>query len=124
MTHNEVTPAEAATAADTLRAARALIDKPEKWTHGYGALNANGRLTGSLSPDAVCWDVEGAIMRSTPLDAPPPACDPHPAFRLLSEAVGHQFSALGWGEEPGRTHDEVLAAFDRAIQLAEARVEA
>ena len=41
------------------------------------------------------------------------------ARRLLEKAVGGVV-VWKWNDTPGRTQDEVLAAFDRAIALAEA----
>jgi hypothetical protein len=39
------------------------------------------------------------------------------AFRALGEATGTKdYGIPGWNDKPGRTKEEVLAAFDRAIQ--------
>jgi hypothetical protein len=41
-----------------------LLDKPEKWTQGAYAKDANGRIVSALSPEATCWDVSGAAYRA------------------------------------------------------------
>lgn len=45
---------------------------------------------------------------------------PHPAEKLFRNAIGvHNAPEIWrWNDAPGRTKDEVLAAFDRAIDLA------
>ena len=40
------------------------------------------------------------------------------AFQHLEKAVGIN-GIEHWNDMPGRTHAEVLAAFDRAIEIAE-----
>lgn len=45
-----------------------------------------------------------------------------PAYVLLAKATGSApYSVSGWNDATGRTVDEVYAAFDRAIALAEAQ---
>jgi hypothetical protein len=50
--------------------------------------------------------------------------DPSPyedtsSHAILERAIGERFIG-DWNDAPGRTHAEVLEAFDRAIALAEA----
>lgn len=40
-----------------------LLDKPEKWTQGTYARNENASTVGPLDPQAVCWCLEGAIIK-------------------------------------------------------------
>lgn len=93
-------------------------------------------------PKAVCWCASGAVccvagVDSTDAEAMP--SDGDHAIRLLASAVlpgwekalvpAHRSSKpvvvatntiAVWNDSPGRTHEDVLAAFDRAIALAEA----
>lgn len=92
-----------ATVADTLRAAKALIDTPEKWCVGTPKRNS-GRLCAG-------WALDRIVTLATPLDAP--------VFVTFRRAAGipHEVGIGDWQDE--RTHAEVMEAFDRAIALAE-----
>lgn len=102
-----------------LREARALIDKPEKWAQGAYGRDQYGRKIGGSTRRAVCFCAIGALNSSgggrAAKDAlaralPVGACVPYGR----SEA-----SVIEWNDAPGRTHAEVMDAFDRAIALAE-----
>ena len=98
---------------EILIAARKLIEPPDRWTRGSLARNAEGYWVGIHSPNAVCWCMEGAVLlssNSTNTD------DVLVALKLLEKASGVFPSA--YNDAPDRTHAEVLAAFDCAIQLA------
>lgn len=88
-------------AAAVLRAARKLIEKPERWAQGT-----------SFTGTARCaW---GAILATE-----------HDFVDVLS-AAGFMRRIVGpyiaeWNDIPQRTHAEVLAAFDKAIALAEGK---
>ena len=97
-------PTETNTVADVLRRARALIEKPEHWCKH--ALERNG---------AFC--VLGAALlaaHGNPLAAAPL---PSKMFSFIWDACGGPPAAFN--NAPERTHAEVLAAFDRAVALAE-----
>jgi len=40
-----------------------LLDSPEKWTTGELARDKDGNKCDPLSPEAVCWCIEGAYRR-------------------------------------------------------------
>jgi hypothetical protein len=82
--------------ADVLRRARALIDTPEKWCQGQCELG-----------EAKC--ALGAILGADPNYAA--------AALALNRVVAPNIPA--WNDAPERTHADVMAAFDRAITLAE-----
>lgn len=96
---------------ETLKAARALIDTPEKWWQKKGDEYRAGRHCAITALDEV-----GGVRATT-----------GPAIPALARAIG------GWTEEPvllvrtitsfndSHSHAEVLAAFDRAIEVEEAR---
>lgn len=48
---------------ETLKAIKAVIDTPAKWTKGQLAKDARGRRIATSSPDAVCFCIFGAIDR-------------------------------------------------------------
>lgn len=102
------------TTVEILRAARKLIERPDAWIQGKYARNQAGDPVNPNDPDACKFCGNGAIIRargSVILRSAGFA-----AF-ALDRAIGASF--IPWQDAPGRTHDEVLHAFDRAIALAE-----
>jgi hypothetical protein len=87
------------TSLDVLIEARRIISDPDRWCQRRYNLG-----------DAYC--AIGAIMK----------CDGRPeAYSLLREGIGDDAidqRITDWNDKPWRTHAEVLAAFDRAIELA------
>lgn len=87
--------------AATLRAARALIDTPEKWCQG--TYYSGGRYCAA-----------GAIRKVTGIGD-----EQFPILEVLNDALPHFTSILEFNDSPATTHADVLAAFDAAIRLAE-----
>jgi hypothetical protein len=118
------------TTAELLRAAKAVIDTPERWTHGRWVDSE----TNSCCSVGAIMAARGLQYYSSALEADPVALE---AATLLAQAAvddrdwdlavnwndiqGRTWDlAVNWNDIQGRTHDEVMAAFDRAIELAEA----
>ena len=103
-------------ATEILIAARELIADPAHWTQTFYARDADGIFTDVLDEAACKFCGYGAVLRATNshdwTDASVRA-----AF-LLERVVGPSFAS--WQDARKRTHSEVLAAFDRAIELARA----
>jgi hypothetical protein len=95
--------------ADKLREARALIERG--WTQGHFARDEDGYPEHEGSPDAVCWCAMGAMSAADPNDK-------YGLYGALSHAIGDEMVGM-WNDRIGRTKAEVLAAFDKAIALAE-----
>lgn len=85
----------------TLKAARKLIERPDSWCQGT-FLSNDGRRCAS-----------GALV-----DVGASLCDT--SYTALGFACGNSI-VCEWNDAPKRTHAEVLAAFDRAIELEEAK---
>jgi hypothetical protein len=103
-----VTPLEA------LKAARAKIEKPENWTKCTFARDRCGIPVSSISGYAVCWCSGGAVLSATksgPIQAAVIA------MNYLDYVTDGNF--VSFNDAPKRKHEEVLAAFDKAIALAE-----
>lgn len=99
------------TTAEILRAARALIDTPDKWLHEGGASGRDG--------DRRC--VGAAIYDAGDGQVPFSCYEDHPVWGTFKRANGLLGRPLpAWNDEPERTHAEVLDAFDRAIAASEA----
>ncbi len=105
--------------ADILRKAKALIDAPEKWTKGAFCRSAAGKAVSTFSRDAVCFCAVGAIAR---LEVTGVITDVRAsrAEEALRDAI-HATAVSHWNDAPERTHAEVMAAFDKAIALAESK---
>lgn len=86
------------TAADNLRAAKALINTPDKWCKGRSRDDRGRRclLTAIFATG-------GSAARRE--------------LRALRDVIGPSITT--WNDAPERAHGEVMAAFDRAIALAE-----
>lgn len=103
--------------ADDLRAARALVEKG--WTQGaYGRLES-GENTFAWDANVVCWCPVGAIQKAT-IERDRDDDQALDAFAAALVEYDKDAGPEGWNDAPGRTQAEVLAAFDRAIELAEA----
>lgn len=94
------------TTVEVLREGRARIALPENWTKGS-----------YRTPDGRCC-MSGAIGMPSSDGA-----GVYGAYAVLQEAIGLPLtiSLSTWNDVPERTHAEVLAAFDHAIEIAEAR---
>ncbi len=99
---------------EKLKAARELLARPNGWTTEAAARDATGRAVFTDSASAVCFCAYGAMWA-----VGVPASDITPEELLLEQAIDGEMIAA-WNDTTGRTQAEVVAAFDRAIALAEA----
>lgn len=98
--------------AEKLREARALVERG--WTQEAYARNASGDdledVDGEFDDtEPVCWCMAGAMMKAGLEDE---------ADKFVLDAIGERYIPE-WNDAPERTQAEVLAAFDKAIELAE-----
>lgn len=103
-------PTKPVSVADTLRAARALITPRGNWTKNEFARDAQSHRVRSTDADAVRWCSLGALERVD-------GSYQKEATNLLWEAI--EGPIVTFNDAPKRKHAEVLAAFDKAIALAE-----
>lgn len=107
-----------ATVKEILTGARELIATPESWTKGVFARDASGAKVASSNLQAVCWCLKGALSVAATAccmgDEFEPLMD---AEVLLEKLLGGRPVAL-WQDETQRTHEEVIALLDRAIETA------
>lgn len=97
---------------DILREAKRLIKKG--WTRGAWA-RIGKDATHSSDPAATCFCASGALFRVSAGDLRRVASD------YLRRGARLRTSEIPkWNDAPGRKKSQVLAAFDKAIQLAEA----
>lgn len=86
---------------------RALISDPAKWTQHFFAKNTYGFCVDENSEDAVCFCSWGALshVQGHFVD------DDASAFSILKQAMGDTVANFN----DTHTHEEVLAAWDKAI---------
>ena len=102
--------------------AKERISSPKCWTQGIGARDINGNPVRSLSDAAARWCAMGAIDRCFPIGTPFMAIEDTGVHDLLRSATGTH-DLTNWNDDPERTHDEVMDAFDQAIALAREKEE-
>lgn len=109
------------TLVETLKAARARIADPKRWTTVYCARDSRGDgLTWGFDRHAVCWCALGAAEAEIK-DA---AQWPHRVklYRRLNDAAEELFgkAASEVNDDPYLGHAAVLQIYDKAIQDSEA----
>ena len=95
---------------EILKVARALIEKPENWTQGTNARGKSGNPVICTGNAAVCWCAHGAITRAAK------GVWYGEADRALTRQCPPNVGYIYFNDTPGRTHPEVLALFDKAIE--------
>ena len=103
---------------EILKAAKAKIE--QGWTQNAEARTAPGGMDCYANCElAVCWCAMGAVF--VVVNASVLARWRHPdinnAVAMLEAVVGGDVAV--WNDEPGRTQDEVVAMFDKAIAMAD-----
>jgi hypothetical protein len=94
---------------ETLKAAKALIDSPERWTTRIYAIDANKNCVNTTDKAAVCRCSVGALGAVTP--------NYSEALRAMALVIPNTFhyNVVRFNDDPDTTHADVMAAFDRAI---------
>ena len=120
--------ATAPTPRDLLVEARTLIARPEAWTQGAAARDADGEPVGVEHEDAVSWCATGAIncamyRHADSLEVPPPLQRARErAGTILTDTVraltlGHYTEATTYNDQTN--HGCIVHAFDIAIADAD-----
>lgn len=103
-----------------LRGAQALLEIPERWTQGAFARTASGVIAGPEDDDAVCFCPLAAITRAAEGDATARRAAEKALALVIERPPLPSFcrqipTVIVWNDQVERTHDDVIAAFDRAI---------
>lgn len=111
------------TTLDTLRRAREWISNPKHWCQDAPACDRYGNHLNPTDYDAVRWCAAGSIERVLHGQSGYRDAVHALAKHGLDVDAPSLFLLLGkvslWNDYRGRTHAEVLAAFDRAIEKLE-----
>lgn len=94
---------------EVLRAARKLIERPENWCKQHRIVDLPGGQFAYCVLGAIEHAPGGGVLDQSPWHAK----------NWFARAI-HSPSIGEWNDVSRRNHPEVLAAFDRAIALAEA----
>jgi hypothetical protein len=96
---------------EILIAARAKIE--EGWCRKSYARDRQGNTVYSGNPAASSWCMAGAVAAAANNEE----LALREPFRLLDEVIGNGGNIEAYNDAPERTKEEVLAIFDKAIQL-------
>lgn len=96
--------------ANILRRAKARISDPKNWCKGELARDGYGCKACFDSPNATSWCASGAILAEVGFTAEPSA------GHFLAKAAG--CDSIPYINDNG-THEDVMALYNRAIELAE-----
>lgn len=83
-----------------------LLDTPDKWTQREFALTKKGKETTPHSKYAVCWCLEGAIIKCHGRGHSSAWKKVVQAITLRSDQRDFPYE---WNDNPARTYDEVIA---------------
>lgn len=105
--------------AEILRAARQLIGQPEHWTKRAAARDAHGGVCLASSVDAVCFCAYGAVTHAEVRAEITTDADEF-LNKATRQVTGKRFDFVAHYNDHYRTgHIDILALFDKAIELAE-----
>ena len=116
---------------EVLRGMRELLSDPARWTKQVHARDANGREVPPKHSEAVCWCLDGAMLKVSG----------HEGFGMVGEAAEQYFAAQrivrsiardnglmrgdmaysDWNDLKDTQHEDVLGLLDRAIAAEEAK---
>lgn len=104
-----------------LIASRAILENPERWCQDDFARDAQRKSVKPRDSSAARWCSLGAL---TCASAPFDSTLQEEAEEYLGYAAGLEFEETieDWNDSTHRTHAEVLAAFDKAIEQARAGI--
>ena len=104
---------------DVLKMARGFIQEPDAWMKEWHAQNHIGQETGPTEPDAVCFCLEGAIIRA--LSELLEVDEDELLLKEINDEVmsKNEDSMVIWNDSPQRTHAQVLARVDATLERLE-----
>lgn len=104
------------TTLEVLRGMRELLSEPSRWTKHRYSRAADGEYVAATSKKAVCWCLRGAAVKVAGGFAA--AAD---AECLIEGLLPNGSPIAPWQDDEERTHAEVLALLDKAIESERAK---
>lgn len=105
------------TVIELLKAARALIAKPNGWTQRQSARNSAGITCSVDAKDATCFCLLGSVRRAA-IDLGSTVATHAQAVDLLYDLSPNGPQLVRWNDTPGRTQAEVVDLLDVVIAKA------
>lgn len=104
---------------EILISARGLLANVDSWGKGYYAFNKSQDMREVGDSDATCFCMIGALAKAAGSFTGVGGYEQseHPEIEYLAKVVGEHVP--NYNDHPDRTHAEVIAAFDKAIELAQ-----
>ena len=103
---------------DVLKMARDFIQEPGAWVKGSHAQDDRGEEIAPEEPDAVCFCLEGAIIRA--LTELGESAESSELLEMDAELMGDDGEYMTmWQDRAERTHAEVLARVDATLERLE-----
>ena len=108
---------------DRLIAARALIDTPAKWTQGANERDSEGSTVVRMTSHPVASRCASGAIQSSAIEGNLNSLECTILLdhfqRTIEIRTGAMYSSvMNWNDDRGRTHGEVMQAFDLAIDEA------
>lgn len=109
---------------DVLLRAREVLSDPKAWTQGQFARDADGQACEPTSDKAVCFCLMGAMRKVTGVSSAYHHDSPYQRHNWAHyrQAQHVLYGVTGrideFNDDPGVTHDGILAALENAIALA------
>ena len=100
---------------DVLTITRDLLQEPGAWVQGCHAQNDRGEEIAPEEPDAVCFCLEGAIIRA--LTKLGESAESSELLEMDAELMGDDGEYMSmWQDRAERTHAEVLERVDATLE--------
>lgn len=97
---------------ENLKAAKALIDTPDKWGKGEGITPPYD----CFCAESACAEVAESQVEKQELWAALERAQPEP---WRTRSVDEDWGVHHYNDDPNTTHDDILSLFDRAIEASE-----
>jgi len=114
---------------EILQSARKTLSVPDHWIQRAYARDVYNDIVSVCAAGAYCLCLVGAIERASIdiTDGDNTVGEMRAAEAVVASCIGGKFSGVSapaiirWNDTPGRTHAEVLAVLDAAIERAKAQ---
>jgi hypothetical protein len=119
----EADPAKIVDTVHTLDRMAYILARPTSWTRGGSARDAHGGKTSPAGPDAVAWDLCGALFAASGPLAPFDTSGQRANLVVAALFAVTRAPLIAWNDDPARTHRDVLNLLYDAAQRLEQRLE-
>jgi hypothetical protein len=101
----------------TLIAAKQLLSDPKHWIKGDLAKNESGAVVDPMASDAICWCMNGAMIKVTESNNLARIIQEMDAQDYLYKAIPVPYVS-SYNDADETTHQDIMNVFDKAIELS------